>query len=111
MKVRHQKRKCRSNLDRYFHVQNKLRWRKKTEIRHAHIDRRRVVAHLIDGNFRYTVTPTRMDNENLIEEGFEHGRYSGEDYYYYDYPIKNVIGWHYDIYNPYEEWFYEDDDE
>lgn len=107
MKVRYQKRKSRSDKERLLHILNKRRWRKKTDLRHAHI-KRGVVAYFMDGNSLYTVIPTRKDDENLIEEGFEHGIYSGEDYYYYDYPIKSVIGWHYAIYNPYDEWFIED---
>ena len=102
MKVRHQKRKCRTNEERLLHILKKQRWLEKTDIRHADLSRG-VVAYFIEDNRLCTFEPNRIDDEDLIEEGFEGGSYNCEDYYSYALPINRVIGWHYLVYNPYEE--------
>ena len=102
MKVRYQKRKCRTNEERSLHILKKQKWLKKTDIRHADLSRG-VVAYFIEDNRLCTFEPNRIDDEDLIKEGFEGGSYNCEDYYSYALPINRVIGWHYFVYNPYEE--------
>ena len=60
MKVRHQKRKCRTNEERLLHILNKQRWLEKTDIRHADLSRG-VVAYFIEDNRLCTFEPNRID--------------------------------------------------
>lgn len=99
MKVRHQKRKCRTNEERYFHILNKQRIRKKTDILHADFNRP-IVAFYYIGNTQHACRPWCIsdDKKDLVEEGYAGGRY-----YQDDIPIKSIFGWEYDDrYNPYD---------
>lgn len=100
MKVRHQKRKCRTNEERYFHFLNKSRMRKKTDILHADLSRD-VIAFYFKKNKKYSFEVSRIhdDKDVLIDESSDY-----LDVYYYDeLPIKSVIGWFYnDRYNLYD---------
>lgn len=101
MKVRHQKRKCRTNEERYFHILNKQRIRKKTEILHADFNRFICAFYFFGGDIRIAeLYDISEDKRSLIVDPFNsnYGRVTQEVL-----PLKSVIGWHYnDRYNPYE---------
>lgn len=99
MKVRYQKRKCRTNEERYFHILNKQRIRKKTEILHADFNRFVCAFYFFGGDQRlFEPFDISDDKRFLIEERFMYGGFDQIDL-----PVKSVIGWHYnDRYNPYD---------
>lgn len=99
MKVRYRKRKCRTNEERYFHILNKQRIRKKTEILHADFNRFVCAFYFFGGDQRlFEPFDISDDKRFLIEERFMCGKFDQIDL-----PVKSVIGWHYnDRYNPYD---------
>ena len=99
MKVRYQKRKCRTNEERYFHILNKQRIRKKTEILHADFNRFVCAFYSVGGDQRlFEPFDITYDKRFLIEERFMCGSFDQIEL-----PVKSVIGWYYnDRDNPYD---------
>lgn len=98
MKIRHQKRKCRTDKERYFHIINKQRLRKQTDILHADFSRS-VCAVFFVGNDQRLCEPSDIDDKRyLIVDRFVDGNFIQENL-----PVKRVTGWFYnDRFNPYD---------
>lgn len=101
MKVRLLKRKCRTEYAhfRWFRFRH-IRYRKKTEIRHADFFRRQVVAvyDMKDGNYRefFALEKDDWDDNFLTTQIFRWGFFE-EDYLH----IRKINFWYYDVKSPF----------